>query len=227
MNRTTNGHLTEEMLNDVLIGMATSEAEAHLAGCTACRKQAEEFRADMALLGQAALGWSEARLEARAAGHLTEEALDDVLIGLATAESQAHLAACSACRAKVEGFQADVALLGAAAMGWSRQRAAGMDLQPLETRARQLHWAVLRWAAAGALIVAVALPFVWHHDNGPAVAANVTPRSPQLEENAAQIAADNDLMRAVDAAINPGDEMPMVAIHHGNKAHPRQKARPE
>ena len=32
MNRTTNGHLTEEMLNDVLIGMATSEAEEHLAG---------------------------------------------------------------------------------------------------------------------------------------------------------------------------------------------------
>lgn len=227
MNRTMKDHLTEEMLDDVLIGMATAEAEAHLAGCAACRKQVEEFRADMALLGQAALGWSEARLEARAAGHLTEEMLDDVLIGMATVESQAHLAECSACRAKVEGFQSDMALLGETAMGWSRQRAAGMDQHPLETRARQLHWAAMRWAAAGVLIVAVAVPFLWHHDNGPAVAINVTPRSPQVEENAAQIAADNDLMRAVDAAINPSDEMPMVVSHHANKAHPRQKARPE
>ena len=37
--------------------------------------------------------------------HLSDEALDDVLIGLGSLASHAHLAQCPQCRARVESFQ--------------------------------------------------------------------------------------------------------------------------
>ena len=54
--------------------------------------------------------------------HLSEEALDDVLIGLGSAESEAHLAVCPECRAEVETFRGDVALFNAASVAWSESR---------------------------------------------------------------------------------------------------------
>ncbi|WP_420238952.1 hypothetical protein ACOBR2_04980 [Telmatobacter bradus] len=225
--RSEGTHLTEEMLSDLLIGLGTAEAERHVADCAACRQQVEGFGADVALLGQTALAWSENRVAAGQAKHLTEEALDDVLIGMATVASEAHLAGCKACRARVEGFHADMTLLQQTATGWSRQRAAEMDQHPLWDVARKLRWASLGWGLAALLIAAVVAPLMWHYDNGKMVAGNVRPQSPQAAETEAQIAADNDLMRAVNVAINPGNEMPLGEFHHRNRSHPRQKARPE
>ena len=67
--------------------------------------------------------------------HLSEEALDDVLIDLGSAESHAHLAVCGECRAKIAIFRGDVALFNAASMSWSNSR----RLQPLPTEGRGAH----------------------------------------------------------------------------------------
>jgi hypothetical protein len=60
-------HLSEEALSDLLIGLGTRQAEAHLAACASCRGQLEEFRAGMQVFNQASLAWSAARPAARPA----------------------------------------------------------------------------------------------------------------------------------------------------------------
>ena len=64
-----------------------------------------------------------------ATNHLSEEALDDVLIGLGSAESQAHLEVCADCRAQVRTFLGDVALFNAASMAWSTFSTLGQPLR--------------------------------------------------------------------------------------------------
>lgn len=54
-------HLSEEALHDVLIGMGTAAAEAHVAACAECREQMETFRTGMENFNAATLAWSQAR----------------------------------------------------------------------------------------------------------------------------------------------------------------------
>ncbi len=53
-------HLSDEELDDVLIGAGSPEAEAHLAECAACADRTAAFSAAMASFNQATLAWSEA-----------------------------------------------------------------------------------------------------------------------------------------------------------------------
>lgn len=55
------GHLSEDELDDVLIGMGSAEAEAHLAGCAVCAGRKAEFAEAVAGFNQATLAWSEAK----------------------------------------------------------------------------------------------------------------------------------------------------------------------
>ena len=55
------GHLSEDELEDVLIGMGSAEADAHVAGCAACAGRKAEFAAAVAGFNQATLAWSEAK----------------------------------------------------------------------------------------------------------------------------------------------------------------------
>lgn len=56
-----NPHLTESALHDLLIGLGSDAALAHLATCSVCGEKVEAFRADMQLFNDASLAWSEAR----------------------------------------------------------------------------------------------------------------------------------------------------------------------
>jgi len=137
--------------------------------------------------------------------HLSEEALDDVLIGLGSPESDAHLARCPECRAQVETFRGDVQLFNAASMAWSRSRMPGL---------RQVHHAVRRtriafasWAAVAAALAIMAFA-IWHHRAVPAANQTATVQS-QPVDSEAQIAQDNQLLQAVNAAISPDDVSPI------------------
>ena len=54
-------HLSAEAFDDLLIGMGSREAEAHLEKCAACRQKLLSFREDVSLFNEASLGWAQAR----------------------------------------------------------------------------------------------------------------------------------------------------------------------
>jgi len=163
--------------------------------------------------------------------HLSEEALNDVLIGMGPVEAEAHLARCVECRGKVEEFAGDVGLFNAATMAWSearsvRQAPAGrMAVTARPAPVRRMPFALAGSAAASILAIVVAVS-VGHREGWFAPASN--PNSAVvLPDSQAQIAQDNALMEAVSAAISPQEESPIDEYglsdshnKHG-KAHPR------
>ncbi|MDR3792930.1 MAG: hypothetical protein P4L03_06075 [Terracidiphilus sp.] len=163
--------------------------------------------------------------------HLTEEALNDVLIGMGSEESERHLAACSVCRAQVEQFISGVELLDATSMAWSRQRAAQMPgLQP-HAGVWRIPLATMGSAAAFVLLIAIAAP-VWHRLDQPKVgyappAVVQTPAAAQTEDSETQIAQDNALLRDIDAAVNASEAPPLEVTTRSERPSSREKARPE
>jgi anti-sigma factor RsiW len=153
--------------------------------------------------------------------HLSEEAFDDLLIGLGSIEQARHLSRCAACRAKVEQFREDVGLFNQASMQWSEAQPT-RALCPAVTPPSRFHMPIglLGSALATILIAAVVVP-VWRHERAP----NLTNRPAQ--DSAAQIAEDNMLMQEVNAAISPQEQSPIEAYHitEGPAAH--SMARPK
>jgi hypothetical protein len=154
--------------------------------------------------------------------HLSDEALNDVLIGMGSKASEAHLAACPLCRGRVEEFQSDLGAWNVASLNWSQARAGRIQVHPARRRRPA---AALGWALAAVALVAIAIPvgrniesFGIHHN-----AAMVDPE----EDSEAQIAQDNELLKAVNAAINPREMSPLKEYDFSGRPHPRHKHRTE
>src|SRR5947209_14106483 len=136
--------------------------------------------------------------------HLSEESLDDVLIGLGSENSRAHLAVCPECRAHVETFRGDVALFNSASMTWSESRRPQSRLSEVHTG--RLRAAFLAWTAVAAALAVMAFG-IWHHRSSAAPNQANTVQSRPLDSEA-QIAQDNQLLQAVNAAISPDEASP-------------------
>ena len=140
--------------------------------------------------------------------HLSEEELDDVLIGLGSAESHAHLGACAECRSRVATIRGDIALFNAASMAWSESRRP--QARVTESNAKRLPAAFLGWAAATFAVVVMAFS-IWHvREENPANQANTRAvQQAQPGDSEAQIAQDNQLLEAVNAAISTDEASPV------------------
>ena len=160
------------------------------------------------------------------AAHLSGEELDDVLIGLGTPESEAHLAGCEQCRAQVRQFRSNMSAFNQATLAWSQARPATNIGGRIRNRARRSALAPLGWALAGATIVLLAGVPMWNHSHHST--QNVaTLLAPQQQDTEAQIAQDNELLRSVNAAINQSDASPYTEYHLAEGPHPLRKNRPE
>jgi len=141
--------------------------------------------------------------------HLSAEAFDDILIGMGSREAEDHLAECATCRNKLDAFREDMSLFNEASLGWTRAKMA----QPRAVSRRQPFFVpspVLGLGALAMLLIMLGLPTV-HRPN-----AGGMPHAPTVSDSsgsAEQIAADNQLMKDVDAAINP-DEASVVDQYH-------------
>jgi len=65
--------------------------------------------------------------------HLPDEALDDFLIGISSAESEVHLAACKDCRDRVQSFRSDLQTFNQSTLLWSESKPF-LNLRPLVAR---------------------------------------------------------------------------------------------
>jgi predicted anti-sigma-YlaC factor YlaD len=139
--------------------------------------------------------------------HLSDEAFDDVLIGMASPESEAHLSTCQDCRCRVNAFRSDVALFNSASMAWT-------ESQPVRMRAtarKVIHHtrlAFVSWAGMAVVLAVMAVAILHHH--GPvAPPSHATANVLQPADTQAQIAQDNQFLQAVNAAISPDEESPI------------------
>jgi hypothetical protein len=163
--------------------------------------------------------------------HLSEEAINDVLIGLGSLESEAHLALCSTCRGKLKEFRSEMLNFNQASLAWSEARPAaalGGDRGSRVRRAISSPWS---WAiAAAVLMVAIGLS-LWNHNYSSIVNnASINDASgpaQSAEDSEAQIAQDNDLLRSVNMALSENEESPINEYHLSEGPHARSKARPE
>ncbi len=157
--------------------------------------------------------------------HLSEEALDDVLIGLGSAESESHLARCAECRFKIEQFGADVDLFNKASMAWSEAQPARAVRPARMTPKLRMPVAFAGSVAAVILAIAVAVS-VWHHEHS-FVANDGGGNDQPAVDSQAQIAQDNELMQAVDAAISPQEESPIDEYDLSESPRKHWKTRPK
>jgi hypothetical protein len=110
--------------------------------------------------------------------HLTEEQIDDVLMGDAAAASQTHLAECSECRKQLAELRTPINSFAAMTLAWSERHSATMPSQPMS--ATDSPWShKLNWALAAAVLLAVGfiLPIATRQTpGGNNIAANDAPK---------------------------------------------------
>ena len=140
--------------------------------------------------------------------HLTEDQIDDQLIGDLAPEATAHLAGCAECKARVAEVEAPIASFKTVSLAWSERRSATMSPAPIAHTAprwqRRLAWGS---AVTAALAVGIAIPVVRHNSDSATVqSASVSTRPVITEEQI--IAHDNQMLQSIDRELNSGVTSP-------------------
>jgi hypothetical protein len=153
--------------------------------------------------------------------HLTETQLDDHLIGDLAPIPAAHLAACALCTQRAEAAAAPIASFQHVSTAWSERRSATLPI-PAPTQNRPLWQRHMAWATAslslafGIAFLNATRPFAFNATPQPAptVAATaaagqpptLTPKAPAPRTT--QISADNHMLQAIDASLDPSTDSP-------------------
>jgi hypothetical protein len=141
--------------------------------------------------------------------HLSEEALDDVLIGLGSEEAEAHLAACGHCSDTLRQFQAKMGSFNQASLAWSETRPVPEAMSEAVARLNAKPRGVittLSWAVAVALVAALGFQ-IWTYEFRRPSTPPVASVSPSVDSDM-QIAQDNQLLQSVNAALSASDVLP-------------------
>jgi hypothetical protein len=155
--------------------------------------------------------------------HLSEEAINDVLIGMASPESETHLAVCPECRGQVQEFRFGMQIFDQASLAWSEARHASALRIKAEPKPRRIAAASSLWTLAAMVLLAIGVPVWSHYHDSP---RNPAPASAPADSEA-QIAQDNELMHSVDIALSEDDESPIRAYHLSEGRNSHLNARPE
>ena len=148
--------------------------------------------------------------------HLTEEEVDELILGVAGPELQAHCAACAPCSSRVTAFSASLQPFRQASLAWSEARSNTF------TRDLSGHKPTWRLTAPAARSVAATVilglvagvtggTHVWPRQSASASAVALTQPAPRRfapETRAQQIARDNAMMQAIDAELTEPESAP-------------------
>ncbi len=173
--------------------------------------------------------------------HLSEQELDDVLLGDASPAATEHMATCELCRAQLQPFEATVAAFNAGSIAWAQAKSntISRDLSgatPSGSRLRPFAWAAGVAMIAGiAFSLSASLHFnsaadstreTAHLSTIQATAALPAPGSaPEMAGNLANdIASDNAMLNDIDSAISTPEPSPLkpfrrTSAHTGPAPH--------
>jgi hypothetical protein len=171
-----------------------------------------------------------AHLAPHADTHLSEDQIDDQLIGDLAAGPAAHLAGCSVCTDRVAAAADPMASFQSVTMAWSERRSATLPTPSLSQQ-KPLWQRHMAWATAGfAFAIAIALTNASHQVVLKTAELQPTLQQPALQQSAqqaalpatvltetasltgapreAQIAADNRLLQAIDDDLDTSADSP-------------------
>jgi len=133
--------------------------------------------------------------------HLSEDQINDALIGELSDEVRLHLAACALCQAEVEPFQATLVSFNQATAAWSEAKSNTLNRDLSGVRPAHRFAPAALWSCASALVVAAAIIFGsgHRHDSASAPAGLVADNS--AAARASEIAADNAMLGAIDSEL--------------------------
>ena len=161
--------------------------------------------------------------------HLTQEELNDVLIGMSTPDAEAHLAVCAQCRNQMETFQSDMHVFNETSLAWSEARPGKPIRIASKSGFRGVVGSPLTWALATALLLMVGSPewlpkvdSILH----PPVASDNSNTASESGDSEAQIAQDNDLLQSVNVALNTSEESPVSEYGLSEEPAHRSRTRP-
>jgi hypothetical protein len=158
--------------------------------------------------------------------HLSEEAFDDVLIGLGSPESAAHLATCELCRSRMDRFRANIQAFNQASLAWSEAR-------PVQQKTATAYKPWFRFAMqtpliaalAATILIAIGLP-VWH-SHRDSIKDQMSSPVVTTEDSPTQIEQDNELMRSVNSVISETEESPYHVYRLSERPHSGIMQEPE
>lgn len=165
--------------------------------------------------------------------HLTEDELDDILIGVGSPEAEAHVAGCAACAGRKAEFVAALTSFNQATMAWSEAKSHTLT-RDLAAATESAAGSPRLWVAAmGLCVVAVMGAMLSNHvpgtmrgGDGPAGAsAQTAPVNRDLE-----IADDDAMLKEIDAALyrpEPSPEQVYGQVYGQSQAARRRAATPE
>ena len=158
--------------------------------------------------------------------HLTQDEIDDLLIGVAGPELRAHCAACVPCWDRVAALSESMDCYSRATLAWSEARS--------NTFTRDLSGHKLTWRVTGSAMRSIAATLllgvvasltagthVWPpHSRAAALQAKITPaaRASAPDSRAQQIARDNAMLEAIDAELTEPESTSPASFHRAESA---------
>lgn len=158
--------------------------------------------------------------------HLTDEELDDLLMGVAEPELQTHCAACVLCSSRIATVSDSIQCYNRASMAWSEARSHTFtrDLSAHRTTWRLTASAGRSLAATLILGVVASLTTGTYLFSGHTVEAGLdtetlpAARAFAPEGRAQQIARDNAMLQAIDAELTEPASAPAGLFHAASTA---------
>ncbi len=144
--------------------------------------------------------------------HLTEDQIDDALIGDLSAEGMAHLSSCDECRLRLADAEAPLASFNVVSLAWSERRSATLPRPDRSSEAAWLPKALWGATVAALLAVGITVPLVRHgrqdessvlrsETAGPTLLAASGPMENPVAVRDEQIARDNQMLENIDREL--------------------------
>ena len=153
--------------------------------------------------------------------HLTQDELDELLLGAARADLREHCAACASCAARIDNLSESIHLYNQASLAWAEARSHTFtrDLSGHKPTRRLTAFAARSLAATlvlGVLASLTAGTRLWTAhlaDSSLEAALHPAVRAFAPETRAQQIARDNAMLDAIDAELTEPESAPPALLH--------------
>ncbi len=147
--------------------------------------------------------------------HLTEDQLDDALIGDLATQPAAHLAACEDCQMRLAEAGAPMAAFSAVSLAWSERRSATLPTPVPSRTSAWLPRAIWAATATAVLAVGISVPSIRHElgfGNAEApqqtMIASTGPVDNPVAARDEQIANDNRMLENIDRELGASAPSP-------------------
>jgi hypothetical protein len=139
--------------------------------------------------------------------HLSEDDLDEILMGIASPDASAHLAECPPCAERLTAFESQLAVFNHASLAWSEARSNTLTRDISAHKATPRVTLTTVWGSAATLMVALAfgLSITLHPAPATLEAANPSSSQPAIavhpEHDQNELASDNAMLEAIDSEM--------------------------